>query len=112
MTEPDKSQIGSAAAVRGSSSNRAAAPRELSSTSDPGYRITIPARRSPNVAQAVLLGSTFAQLAIALLITIYLARELSPAAFGFFSLVGAIFILARKFLRSGAEQCRRPGDDA
>ena len=101
MTEPDNSQIGSAAAVRGSSSSRGAAPRELSSTSDPGYRITIPARRSPNVAQAVLLGSTFAQLAIALLITIYVARELSAAAFGFFSLVGAIFILARKFLDLG-----------
>jgi O-antigen/teichoic acid export membrane protein len=68
---------------------------------DPGYRITIPTRRSPSVAQAVLLGSTFAQLAIALLITIYLARELSPAAFGFFSLVGTIFVLARKFLDLG-----------
>ena len=49
----------------------------------------------------MLLGSTFAQLAIALLITIFLARELSPAAFGFFSLVGTIFILARKFLDLG-----------
>ena len=112
MTEPDKSQIGSAAAVRGSSSSRGAAPRELSSTSDPGYRITIPARRSPNVAQAVLLGSTFAQLAIALLITIYLARELSAAAFGFFSLVGAIFILARKFLDLGLSNVAARESDA
>jgi O-antigen/teichoic acid export membrane protein len=53
--------------------------------------------RSPNVAQAVLLGSALGQMGIALLITIYLARVLSPAAFGFFSLVGTIFILARKF---------------
>ena len=71
------------------------------SASDPGYRITLPARRSPNVAQAVLLGSTIAQLGLALLITVYLARVLSPAAFGFFSLVGTIFILARKFLDLG-----------
>ena len=41
------------------------------------------------------------QLGLALLITIYLARVLSPAAFGFFSLVGTIFILARKFLDLG-----------
>ncbi len=61
----------------------------------------IPVRRSPNVAQAILLGSTVAQLAIALLITVYLARVLSAAAFGFFSLVGTIFILARKFLDLG-----------
>jgi O-antigen/teichoic acid export membrane protein len=58
-------------------------------------------RRSPNVAQAVLLASSLGQLAIALLITVYLARVLSPAAFGFFSLVGTIFILARKFLDLG-----------
>ncbi|MGC2111756.1 MAG: oligosaccharide flippase family protein [Candidatus Korobacteraceae bacterium] len=71
------------------------------SASDPGYRLVIPARRSPNVAQAVLLAGTVAQLAIALLITVYLARGLSPSAFGFFSLVGSIFILARKFLDLG-----------
>ncbi len=57
--------------------------------------------RSPNVAQAILLGSALGQLGIALLVTIYLARVLSPAAFGFFSLVGTIFILARKFLDLG-----------
>src|ERR1700733_16190509 len=59
------------------------------------------AHRSPNAAQAVLLGSAMGQLGIALLVTIYLARVLSPAAFGFFSLVGTIFILARKFLDLG-----------
>ena len=101
MTEPDKSQIDSQSPARDSSCASGAARTELSSTLDPGYRITIPTRRSPSVAQAVLLGSTFAQLAIALLITIYLARELSPAAFGFFSLVGTIFVLARKFLDLG-----------
>lgn len=101
MTEPDNSQIGSASPARGSSSDVGAIAREPSSTFDSGYRIAIPTRRSPNVAQAVLLISTCAQLAIALLITIYLARELSPAAFGFFSLVGTIFILARKFLDLG-----------
>jgi O-antigen/teichoic acid export membrane protein len=58
-------------------------------------------RRSPNVAQAVLLGSALGQMGIALLVTIYLARALSPAAFGFFSLVGTIFILARQFLDLG-----------
>ncbi len=58
-------------------------------------------RRSPNVAQAVLLGSAAAQLGLTLLVTIYLARVLSPAAFGFFTLVGTIFILARKFLDLG-----------
>ncbi len=58
-------------------------------------------RRSPSTAQAVLLGSALGQLGLALLITIYLARVLSPAAFGFFSLVGTIFILARKFLDLG-----------
>ena len=58
-------------------------------------------RRSPNTAQAVLLGSAAAQLGLALLITIYLARVLSPAAFGFFALVGTIFVLARKFLDLG-----------
>lgn len=57
--------------------------------------------RSPNVAQAVLLSSALGQLGLALLVTIYLARVLSPAAFGFFSLVGTIFILARKFLDLG-----------
>jgi O-antigen/teichoic acid export membrane protein len=71
------------------------------SASDPGYRITLPTRRSPNVAQAILLGSTLVQLGLVLLITIYLARVLTPAAFGFFSLVGTIFILARKFLDLG-----------
>jgi O-antigen/teichoic acid export membrane protein len=100
MMEPDNSQIGSASAARDSASN-GAAPIQPSFAPDPDYRTASPARRSPNVAQAVLLGSTFAQLAIALLITIYLARELSPAAFGFFSLVGTIFILARKFLDLG-----------
>lgn len=58
-------------------------------------------RRTPSRAQAILLGSAFAQLTLALVITIYLARVLSPAAFGFFSLVGTIFILARKFLDLG-----------
>ena len=58
-------------------------------------------RRSPNVAQAVLLGSSLAQLGIALLTTIYLARVLPPSAFGFFALVGTIFILARQFLDLG-----------
>ena len=70
-------------------------------TSDPGYGITLPSRRSPSVAQAVLLGSALAQLGLGLVITIYLARVLSPAAFGFFALVGTIFILARKFLDLG-----------
>ncbi len=73
----------------------------LISTTDPGYRITFPTRRSPNVAQAVLFASALAQMGIALLITIYLARVLSPAAFGFFSLVGTILILARRFLDLG-----------
>lgn len=58
-------------------------------------------RRSPNVAQTILLGSAVAQLGLALLITIYLARTLSPAAFGFFALIGTIFALARKFLDLG-----------
>jgi len=57
--------------------------------------------RSPNTAQAILLGSTAAQLGLALLITIYLSRVLSPAALGFFTLVGTIFILTRKFLDLG-----------
>ena len=68
-------------------------PPEPSSAPRPG--------RSPNTAQAVLLGSAGAQLGLALLITIYLARVLSPAAFGFFALVGTIFVLARKFLDLG-----------
>ena len=42
-----------------------------------------------------------AQLGLALLVTVYLARALSPAAFGFFALVGTIFALARKFLDLG-----------
>jgi O-antigen/teichoic acid export membrane protein len=71
------------------------------SASDPGYRITLPTRRSPNVSQAVLLSSAVAQMGLALLITIYLARVLTPAAFGFFALVGTIFVLARKFLDLG-----------
>lgn len=58
-------------------------------------------RRSPSVAQAILLGGAAAQLGLSLLITIYLARILSPAAFGFFALVGAVLILARKFLDLG-----------
>ena len=74
---------------------------ESVSATDAGYRLTIPVRRSPSVAQAILLGSALAQLGLALLITIYLARVLSPAAFGFFSLVSTIFILARKFLDLG-----------
>lgn len=71
------------------------------SASDPGYGITLPSRRSPSTAQAVLLGSAVAQLCLALIITIYLARVISPASFGFFSLVGTIFILARKVLDPG-----------
>jgi hypothetical protein len=69
--------------------------------SDPDYRIQLPPLRSPHVAQLVLLGGTLSQLALALLITIYLARVLTPADFGFFSLVATIFILARKFLDLG-----------
>lgn len=57
--------------------------------------------RSPNRAQAILLVGAAAQLGLSLLITIYLARVLSPAAFGFFSLVGSTLILARKFLDPG-----------
>ncbi len=68
---------------------------------DSGSAATVQVRRSPNTAQAVLLGSALGQLGLALLVTIYLARVLSPAAFGFFSLVGTIFILARKFLDLG-----------
>lgn len=66
-----------------------------------GDRVIVPGRRSPSRAQGVLLGGAAAQLGLALLITIYLARVLSPAAFGFFSLVSTIFILARKFLDFG-----------
>ena len=69
--------------------------------SDPDYRIQLPPLRSPHVAQLVLLGGTLSQLALALLITIYLARVLTAADFGFFSLVATIFILARKFLDLG-----------
>jgi O-antigen/teichoic acid export membrane protein len=58
-------------------------------------------RRSPNAAQAVLLSSSLVQLGIALLTTVYLARVLPPSAFGFFALVGTIFILARQFLDLG-----------
>lgn len=58
-------------------------------------------QRSPSVAQAILLGGAAAQLGLSLLITVYLARVLSPAAFGFFCLVGATFILARKILDPG-----------
>ncbi len=58
-------------------------------------------RRSPSDAQAILLSSAAAQLGLALLITIYLARALSPAAFGFFALIGTIFVLARNFLDLG-----------
>jgi O-antigen/teichoic acid export membrane protein len=71
------------------------------SASDAGYRLTIPLRRSPNIAQAILLGSAGLQLALALLITTYLARALSSYAFGFFSLVSTILVLARKFLDLG-----------
>jgi O-antigen/teichoic acid export membrane protein len=49
----------------------------------------------------VLLGSAASQLGLALVTTIYLARVLSPSAFGFFSLVGTVFILSRKFLDLG-----------
>jgi O-antigen/teichoic acid export membrane protein len=101
MTETDNSQIHSAPPPQSSVSDSGAASREAAAAFDPSCWITTPKRRSPNVAQAVLLGSVFAQLAIALMVTIYLARELSPAAFGFFSLVGTIFILARKFLDLG-----------
>ena len=59
------------------------------------------ARRSPSIAQAILLGSALGQLGLALVITVFLARVLTPADFGFFSLVGTIFILARKFLDLG-----------
>src|SRR5215472_590832 len=69
--------------------------------SDAGYGITMPSPRSPSAAQAILLGSAAGQLCLALIITVYLARALSPAAFGFFSLVSTIFILARKFLDLG-----------
>ena len=100
MTGPDNSQIDSVPRARDSARYREA-PMQPPFTPDPDYHAAMPARRSPNVAQAVLLGGTFLQLAIALLITIYLARELPPAAFGFFSLVGTIFILARKFLDLG-----------
>lgn len=74
---------------------------ESVSSTDAGYRLTLPVRRSPSVAQAMLLGGALTQLGLALLITIYLARVLSPAAFGFFSLVSTILILARKFLDLG-----------
>src|ERR1700757_1232848 len=66
-----------------------------------GENARMSAQRSPNVAQAILLGGAAAQLGLSLLVTIYLARALSPAAFGFFSLVGSIFILARKILDPG-----------
>ncbi|MFZ0312081.1 MAG: oligosaccharide flippase family protein [Candidatus Korobacteraceae bacterium] len=69
--------------------------------SPPDYRITLPPLRSPHVAQLILLGGTLSQLGLALLITIYLARVLTAADFGFFSLVATIFILARKFLDLG-----------
>jgi O-antigen/teichoic acid export membrane protein len=71
------------------------------SASDSSYRLDLPPLRSPTAAQAILLGGTLAQLGLALLITIYLARVLSAADFGFFSLVATIFILARKFLDLG-----------
>lgn len=57
--------------------------------------------RSPHVAQGILLGGAAAQLILALLTTVFLARVLTPAAFGFFSLVGTIFILARDLLDIG-----------
>ena len=69
--------------------------------SDAGYGITLANPRSPSTAQATLLGSAIGQLCLALIITVYLARALPPAAFGFFSLVSTIFILARKFLDLG-----------
>jgi len=77
------------------------AAREGTATVEAVSTASAQRRRSPNTAQAVLLGSALGQLGLALLITIYLARVLSPAAFGFFSLVGTIFILARKFLDLG-----------
>jgi len=70
-------------------------------SSHTGERVHIELRHSPTVAQAILLATAAAQLGLALVITIYLARVLSPAAFGFFSLLGTIFILARKFLDLG-----------
>ena len=78
----------------------ARAPEPVTVT-DPGYGVRLPTRRSPSTAQAVLLASAAAQLLLALLVTIYLARVISPAAFGFFSLVSTIFILARRFLDLG-----------
>lgn len=94
MEQSDKSQA--AQPLRESSS--CFATDTVSQSSVPNGAAT---RRSPSVAQAVLLGSALGQLVLALVITIYLARVLSPAAFGFFSLVGTIFILARKFLDLG-----------
>jgi O-antigen/teichoic acid export membrane protein len=77
------------------------ADRDRAAALEPGSAAAAQLRGSPSIAQAVLLGSALGQLGLALLVTIYLARELSPAAFGFFSLVGTIFILARKFLDLG-----------
>ena len=74
---------------------------DVSLTPGFGSGATAQVQRSPNTAQAVLLGSAMGQLGLALLVTIYLARVLSPAPFGFFSLVGTILILARKFLDLG-----------
>jgi O-antigen/teichoic acid export membrane protein len=79
----------------------AASSAEAVRTPNAGAGSKSSGRRSPNVAQATLLGSSLTQLGTALLVTIYLARELSPAAFGFFSLVGTILTLARKFLDLG-----------
>ena len=49
------------------------------------YRLDLPPLRNPTAAQAILFAGTLAQLGLALLITIYLARVLTPADFGFFS---------------------------
>jgi len=76
-----------------------AGPPVTASASD--YRLDLPPLRNSTAAQAILLAGTLAQLGLALLITIYLARVLTPADFGFFSLVATIFILARKFLDLG-----------
>jgi O-antigen/teichoic acid export membrane protein len=89
------------AALTPSAAPASAIARPSVPASDPDYRIQLPPLRNPNVAQLVLLGGTLSQLFLALLITIYLAHVLTPAAFGFFSLVGTIFIFARKLLDLG-----------
>ena len=96
MSGTDNGNTKAAFLAAGSTTSRArsAAP---GSGSVPG----LTTRRTPTLAQAILLGGAAGQLGLALLITIYLARVLSPAAFGFFALVGTILALARKFLDLG-----------